>query len=603
VTIQKIKSGRINTVVADAYVGEIGTIFYNQDIGDLRLSDGVSLGGIPLVLGGGGSGGGGNATMIVSPTPPATNVPGTMWWDTVRSNLYVRYSGIWHAATLVPTASATVKGVVKIGNGIIVDPDGTISVQYTQGPKGDTGDTGPQGLKGDTGAQGIQGLKGDTGDTGPQGLKGDTGDTGPQGLKGDTGDTGPQGIPGVSVTGSETLVWSTSGSYRTLTGYKENDITNTVRVAEFAGNTLRLTLATFTPTVTVTSSAGSTLNWDVPATGFTVTVDNPTDITDQYINNVIAITQLSGSVSTVLGNYSAGLYSNIPAGGVDWTQSFTTNNSTSYIRSLSTTTAGGAASGVVAFNYYNGTTLASWGTTATFSVSWLTVLHSISIAALTGKTFLDSYASTTYTPSTSYISAGNRTFLISGTNGTVSSTTASGTLTFTDPINHSNKSTARYVTLTTTASRPAAVTGTAYNVTLGPTNTNDVAASASFTYPSFWLWSDSVLIIPTRADIINNITVETGVTVLGDQVKTLATQSITNSSANPRAFWFVVRSSASQPTVFKTGASAGLLSDVAYTNGGTVALAPDSPLPNYVAENYQLYGFTLQSGSTYVSIS
>jgi hypothetical protein len=112
-----------------------------------------------------------------------------------------------------------------------------------------------------------------------------------------------------------------------------------------------------------------------------------------------------------------------------------------------------------------------------------------------------------------------------------------------------------------------------------------------------------VLIIPTRADIINNITVETGVTVLGDQVKTLATQSITNSSANPRAFWFVVRSSASQPTVFKTGASAGLLSDVAYTNGGTVALAPDSPLPNYVAENYQLYGFTLQSGSTYVSIS
>ena len=564
-TIQKIKSGRVTSLDADQFIGDLGQIFYNEAIGDLRLSDGVSPGGTPLLLGGGS--GGGNATMIVSPSPPTTNVPGTMWWDTLGSKLYVRYSGIWHAATLVPTASATVKGVVKIGNGIIVDPDGTISVQYTQGPKGDTG------------AQGIQGLKGDT------------------------GDTGPQGIPGVSVTGSETLVWSTSGSYRTLTGYKENDITNTVRVAEFAGNTLRLTLATFTPTVTVTSSAGSTLNWDIPATGFTVTVDNPTDITDQYINNVIAITQLSGSVSTVLGNYSAGLYSNIPAGGVDWTQSFTTNNSTSYIRSLSTTTAGGAASGVVAFNYYNGTTLASWGTTATFSVSWLTVLHSISIAALTGKTFLDSYASTTYTPSTSYISAGNRTFLISGTNGTVSSTTASGTLTFTDPINHSNKSTARYVTLTTTASRPAAVTGTAYNVTLGPTNTNDVAASASFTYPSFWLWSDSVLIIPTRADIINNITVETGVTVLGDQVKTLATQSITNSSANPRAFWFVVRSSASQPTVFKTGASAGLLSDVAYTNGGTVALAPDSPLPNYVAENYQLYGFTLQSGSTYVSIS
>ena len=641
-TIQKIKSGRITTIVADQYVGEIGTIFYNQEIGDLRLSDGVSLGGIPLVLGGGGSGGGGNATMIVSPTPPATNVPGTMWWDTIRSNLYVRYSGVWHEATLVPVASTTVPGIVKIGSGIIVAPDGTISVQYTQGPKGDTGDTGPQGiqgLKGDTGAtgaqgiqglkgdtgdtgpQGIQGLKGDTGDTGPQGiqglkgdtgdtglqgiqgLKGDTGDTGPQGLKGDTGDTGPQGPPGVAVTATETLVWSSSGNYRTLTGYKENDITNTVRVAEFSGNLLRLTLATFTPTVSAVSSAGVTLNWDIPATGFTVTVDNPIDVTNQYISDVISITQTSGSVSSVLGNYTAGLFSNTPAGGVDWSQSFTTNNSTSYIRSTSTTSAGGSASGIVSFNYFNGTTLASWGTTASFLVNWNTVSHAISVNALTGKTFLESYLSTAYTPSSTSISISNRTFLISGTNGSVSSTTASGTLTFTAPINHSNKLTARYVTLTTTASRPVAVTGTAYNVTLGPTNSNDVAASASFTYPTYWLWSDSVLLIPARADIINGTTVETSVTVLGDQVKTLATQSITNSSASPRAFWFAVRNAAPQPTTFKTGASAGLLSDVAYTSGGLIALAPDSPLPDYVAENYRLYGITLQPGSTYVSIS
>jgi hypothetical protein len=176
-------------------------------------------------------------------------------------------------------------------------------------------------------------------------------------------------------------------------------------------------------------------------------------------------------------------------------------------------------------------------------------------------------------------------------------------MTFTAPINHSNKSTARYVTLTTTASRPVTVTGTAYNVTLGPANSSDVAAAASFTYPTYWLWTASVLSVPTRADIINNTSVEVGVTVLGDQVKTLATQSITNSNANPRAFWFAVRSSAPQPTTFKTGASAGLLSDVSYTNGGTVALAPDAPLSDYVSENYQLYGITLQSGATYVSIS
>ena len=61
------------------------------------------------------------------------------------------------------------------------------------GPKGDTGDTGPQGPKGDTGDTGPQGPKGDKGDTGPQGPKGDKGDTGPQGPKGDTG------APGVSA--------------------------------------------------------------------------------------------------------------------------------------------------------------------------------------------------------------------------------------------------------------------------------------------------------------------------------------------------------------------------------------------------------------------
>ena len=81
----------------------------------------------------------------------------------------------------------------------ITDASGTSTARIlhgTQGPKGDTGDTGPQGPKGDTGDTGPQGPKGDTGDTGPQGPQGDTGDTGPQGPKGDTGETGPQGPKG-----------------------------------------------------------------------------------------------------------------------------------------------------------------------------------------------------------------------------------------------------------------------------------------------------------------------------------------------------------------------------------------------------------------------
>jgi len=55
----------------------------------------------------------------------------------------------------------------------ILFPDGTTQDTSTiQGPKGDTGSTGPQGPKGDTGSTGPQGPKGDTGSTGPSGSGG-----------------------------------------------------------------------------------------------------------------------------------------------------------------------------------------------------------------------------------------------------------------------------------------------------------------------------------------------------------------------------------------------------------------------------------------------
>jgi hypothetical protein len=68
-----------------------------------------------------------------------------------------------------------------------------------QGPKGDTGATGPQGPKGDTGAmgpQGPEGPKGADGATGPQGKDGPQGPAGPQGDTGPMGPQGPQGKDG-----------------------------------------------------------------------------------------------------------------------------------------------------------------------------------------------------------------------------------------------------------------------------------------------------------------------------------------------------------------------------------------------------------------------
>jgi hypothetical protein len=55
---RKIKAGLVK-VDLNLFVGEYGTIFYNEDTGELRLSDGITPGGIPL-----GAGGGGGATLF-----------------------------------------------------------------------------------------------------------------------------------------------------------------------------------------------------------------------------------------------------------------------------------------------------------------------------------------------------------------------------------------------------------------------------------------------------------------------------------------------------------------------------------------------------------
>lgn len=79
-TIQKIRSSRVTSITADEFVGPSGMIFYNEDLGDLRLGDGLTLGGIPLYT--------------------------------------------------LPTATATRLGGVKIGNNISII-DGVISVADT----------------------------------------------------------------------------------------------------------------------------------------------------------------------------------------------------------------------------------------------------------------------------------------------------------------------------------------------------------------------------------------------------------------------------------------------------------------------------------------
>lgn len=59
-TIQKIRSSRVNSLAADDFVGERGMLFYNEELGDLRVSNGVLKGGIKLTFKGSNTGVSGN---------------------------------------------------------------------------------------------------------------------------------------------------------------------------------------------------------------------------------------------------------------------------------------------------------------------------------------------------------------------------------------------------------------------------------------------------------------------------------------------------------------------------------------------------------------
>lgn len=87
--------------------------------------------------------------------------------------------------------------VAASGDGYVWNGTGWDNVGPIRGPKGDTGDTGPQGIQGEPGPQGPQGIQGPQGDTGPQGIQGPQGDTGPQGPQGIQGEMGPQGPQGI----------------------------------------------------------------------------------------------------------------------------------------------------------------------------------------------------------------------------------------------------------------------------------------------------------------------------------------------------------------------------------------------------------------------
>ena len=395
---------------------------------------------------------------------------------------------------------------------------------------------------------------------------------------------------------------------RTLTGYYENSITKTVRDSYFSGaagaQRLVLVLASFNPTVTATGTPNSVIFWDYAATGFTVTVTNPTDFPTEYISSVSSISTQSGNVSA-LSDFTRGTQTPVAGGGINWTQQFSTN-ANAVIRPLSTDINGGSASAKVYFNYINGSSPQTvYTTTSTWTITWMSPSSRIGFNQPAAKTFLDFYSSITYFISQAgMFDTNNISHSIVPTRGTID--TGTSVFTFTDAIIKDNMATSRDLTLTTTFARPANVTGTSYNVIYGP---SIGTVNVNFTYPSFLMFTPTFANVPQRSDIVSGNSFSGNVTLLGDKQNTFGPLAITSPSAEPISLWFAIASTVSpQPKTFKAGPETANLARIDYYSTAsppvppTVSLQPDTPLPGYTPVTYNLYGITLNPGVTYVQI-
>lgn len=156
--IRKIKAGLVKVDLED-FIGEEGTIFYDIGTGELRLSDGHTHGGIPIIGGTGGSGGAG-------PTGP-TGPSGYIGSDGATgpqgpAGTSVKILGATGSFSNLPGGYTG-----SIGDGFITTDNGHLNIwigsSWTDvgsisGPSGATGVVGASGPQGPTGPQGSVGI-------------------------------------------------------------------------------------------------------------------------------------------------------------------------------------------------------------------------------------------------------------------------------------------------------------------------------------------------------------------------------------------------------------------------------------------------------------
>jgi hypothetical protein len=226
---RKVVAGLVKDDITD-FVGEVGNIFFNIDTGELRLSDGVTPGGLPIYN----QGGGGATIVIIGSVPNSGALPspytgdigdtyitvdtgdfylwdGNNWINTGPIAGPIGYTG--SHGNVGYTGSAAIGGVPAGGtSGQVLTKNSnsnydtiwtTIIGGAGNGYTGSVGFTGSaSNVIGFTGSAGLDGAavdRGYTGSVGYSGSQGSVGYSGSHGSVGYSGSKGETGSQGVSI--------------------------------------------------------------------------------------------------------------------------------------------------------------------------------------------------------------------------------------------------------------------------------------------------------------------------------------------------------------------------------------------------------------------
>lgn len=411
--------------------------------------------------------------------------------------------------------------------------------------------------------------------------------------------------------GGSPFQWVTSGTdseYRTSETWRENEEIYVIREVRFVNGKLRVELASFSP---VLNAYGQSLNWDEVPSQWSVYVNNPSDFVDMWIESVDNIVGNTGTFSA-FSSFTPGSQSATPGGGVDWSQNFTLPNG-SFIRpNTSVGTSGGSASAEVSFLVNDGSATSTHTDTASVTWTWQSIGVSTVFTSQSGKYWFQPYEEGTYRVTSSGIAdTANVSHSVSINEGSLQNAIdgqlrSAYWISFPFWANSTNKT----ISTSSTFTRPAGVTGTSYTTVV---NSSD-SFVGYWNYPTFYkFYAD-----PNSTIELEDIIIDQGSksSPSAQQPKALASgisvlqtnagsrnvdQIINNPDTVPQSFTYFHRASLGTATVFKTGADASLLADVAPTSTGQIDLYHDHD-QTASTETFNWYRITLQPGDTYLRI-